>query len=141
MSDGTVGELVAPLFHRHHDYLSTDCPRVLGSPLEGKIRHGSFLELKWLWASGHISHHPSHSVQLPRSFPNTCFFLIFYLFARRSFLFLHMQMLRRLKPPRSIFPPRRGLSVILWRRGSEHRPVATASVVVSTCCRDIIALV
>lgn len=79
MSDGTVGELVAPLFHRHHDYLSTDCPRVLGSPLEGKIRHGSFLELKWLWASGHISHHPSHSVQLPRSFPNTCFFFNFLL--------------------------------------------------------------
>ena len=34
-SDGPWGAMVAPLFHLHHDYLSTDCPRVLVS-LEGE---------------------------------------------------------------------------------------------------------
>ena len=29
-SDGPWGAMVAPLSHLHHDYLSTDCPRVLG---------------------------------------------------------------------------------------------------------------
>ena len=83
----------------------------------------------------HINHHSQvvqsseteaqcRHVLLPRFFLNT----FFHLLACRSFLFLHMHMLRRL-PPRSIFPPGGEMSVILRRRGPKTEPVAGASIV------------